>query len=154
VGFLTDDYGFRAALHSRSASARAAYDLFRFVPGDGDGNATRVHSGRLPWWSAPDLKIHFIRPLTSLTFALDERAFGDNPLGYHLVSLAWYLWLLAFAAALFRSLLAPAAATCALAAFAWAGAHVEAYAWISARHVLIAAALAATALAIVAARRS
>jgi hypothetical protein len=154
IGFLTDDHGFRAALHARNGHAPAAYDLFRFVPGDLVGNARGMRSGRLPWWSAPDLKIHFVRPLTSLAFALDEHMFHDRPLGYHLVSLAWYAALLLVAASWFRRLLPAPAATCALAVFAWAAAHVEAYAWISARHIVIAATFAAAALAAVAARRS
>jgi len=64
----------------------------------------------LPWWAAPDLRIHFLRPLTGLAFAADDRLFGDDPLGYHVVSLAWYAALLLAAAALFRRLL-PAAAS-------------------------------------------
>jgi hypothetical protein len=147
VGFLTDDHSFRAAVRSTSARAPAPYDLFRFAT-DAETNQLRVRVGHLPWWAAPDLKIHFLRPLTGLLFAADVRVFDDAPLGYHLHSLAWYLALLIAAAVFFRRVLPPAAATIALAVFGFAAAHVEAYAWVSARHVATAAAFAAAALAV------
>lgn len=153
IGFLTDDHAFRAELRSSDPRAPAVYDLFRFVPGSAAGNELRLRYGRLPWWAAPDLKIQFLRPLTSLAFAADDRLFDDDPLGYHLTSLAWYLGLLVAAAALFRRLLAPAAATLAVAVYGLSAAHVEAYAWLSARHAVIAGALAAASLAAQCTRR-
>jgi len=148
VGFATDDHAFRAVLHSRSPLAPAKSDLFRFVRGDPAETRLLVRTGHLPWWSAPDLRIHFLRPLTSLAFAADDSRFGDDPLGYHLVSLAWYLALLVAVACALRRLLAPPAATLALAVFALSAAHVQAYAWISARHVAVGGALGAAALAL------
>lgn len=148
IGALTDDHAFHAALHAPGGRAPAAYDLFRFVPGDVAGNQLRIRFGHLPWWAAPDLEIHFLRPLTSLVFAGEDAAFDGAPFAGHLISLAFLLALLLAAASAFRRALPPAAATLALAVFAWSAAHVEAYAWISARHVLIAAVFAATALAL------
>ncbi|HKE20621.1 MAG TPA: hypothetical protein VKB80_37360 [Kofleriaceae bacterium] len=148
IGFATDDHAFRAILRSQSPLAPAKSDLFRFVRGDPAETRLLVRTGHLPWWSAPDLRIHFLRPLTSLAFAADDRLFGDDPLGYHLVSLAWYLALLIAVACALRRLLAPPAATLALAVFAMSAAHVQAYAWISARHVAVGGALAAVALAL------
>jgi hypothetical protein len=63
-------------------------------------------------------------------------------------SLLWFALLLGGAAALFRSILPPAAATLGLAVFGFAAAHSEAYAWISARHALLGGAGAAWALAL------
>ena len=153
IGFLTDDHGFRAVLRSSNPHAPPPHDLFRFIPGDPAGNQLRIRIGRLPWWAAPDLRIHFLRPLTGLAFAADDRLFGGDPLGYHVVSLAWYAALLIAAAALFRRLLPAAAATLAVAVLGLSAAHVDAYAWISARHVAIAGALSAAALALHASRR-
>lgn len=151
LGFITDDQGFRARLHSEHAPA--AWDLFAFQSGDPSENATLIRYGRLPWWSAPDLKIHFARPLTGELFAADDALFGDRPVLYHLHSLAWFLVLLAGTAALFRALarrgvITPEAATLALLCFGLAGAHAQGYAWISARHVLVGAAGVAWALAL------
>src|SRR4051794_17430899 len=86
VGFATDDYGFRALLGRRG---RSPLDLFRFAPGDVVENHRLVTYGVLPWWSAPDLKLHFFRPLTGALLALDARLFGNHPFGYHLHSLLW-----------------------------------------------------------------
>jgi hypothetical protein len=148
IGALTDDHAFHAMLHAPNGRAPAAYDLFRFVPGDLAGNQLRIRYGHLPWWTAPDLKIHFLRPLTSLVFAAEDTAFGGAPLAGHVLSLLFLLALLLLAASGFRRRLPPAAATLALAVFGWSAAHVEAYAWISARHALIAATFAAAALSV------
>lgn len=146
IGFLTDDHAFRAMLHAHSEHAPAAWDLFRFESGDPAGNALRVRVGHLAWWAAPDLKIHFLRPLTSGVLAADDAVAG-TPLSGHLISLAFQLALLVCAHVWFRRILPPAAATLALAVFGLSAAHVEAYGWISARHVVLAAAFAAASLA-------
>jgi hypothetical protein len=144
-GFVTDDQGFRAVLH---AGARPAWDLFRFQSGDPDVTAAMIRFGHLAWWAAPDLQIHFLRPLTGLLFALDDRLFGDAAIAYHVHSLLWLAVLLAGVASLYRRILTPAAATLGVLAFGLAAAHTEAYAWISARHVVVGGAGAAWALAI------
>ena len=143
VRFATDDYGFHALLERRG---RSPLDLFRFASGDLAENHRLVTYGMLPWWSAPDLKLHFLRPLTGLLFALDTRLFGNQPFGYHVHSLVWLLALLIAARLLFRRFLPEPSATIALAVFAFRSAHVLPYAWLSARHVLVGAVPAAFAL--------
>lgn len=140
VGFCTDDYGFRALLRARP---HAFVDMFRFASGDPAANLVRIATGHLPWWTAPDLRLHLVRPLTGALFAIDVAVFGDATLGYHLQSLAWYAALLLAAARLFRRLLTPVAASFALAIFGLRAAHVVPYGWISARHLLVGGALAA-----------
>ena len=146
TGFITDDHAFRAMLHSTSGRAPAAWDLFRFAGGDPETTALAIRFGHTPWWTSPDFRIHFARPLTSLLFAADDRVFGDNPVGYHLHSLVWFVAFLAAAAACLRRILPHAVATVALAVFAWHAGHSQAYAWPSARHVLVAATPALLAL--------
>jgi hypothetical protein len=145
VGFCTDDYGFRALLRARP---HAFVDMFRFASGELAANQLRIATGHLPWWTAPDFRLHLVRPLTGALFAADVALFGQATLGYHLHSLAWYAALLLGAACLFRRLLAPPAAIFALAVFALRGAHVLPYAWISARHLVIGGALATWALVV------
>ena len=146
TGFITDDHVFRVLLHSTSGRAPAAWDLFRFSGGDPETTALAIRFGHTPWWTSPDFRIHFARPLTSLLFAFDDRVFGDNPVGYHLHSLVWFAAFLAAAAACLRRILPHAVATVALAVFAWHAGHSQAYAWPSARHVLVAATPALLAL--------
>ncbi|HEY4178994.1 MAG TPA: hypothetical protein VGM90_19240 [Kofleriaceae bacterium] len=145
LGFVTDDQGFRARLHLTS---QPAWDSFAFQSGDPAENTQLIRTGRLPWWSAPDLKIHFARPLTGELFALDDSVFGDAAFGYHAHSLLWFVLLLVGVAAFYRRLLPLPAATLALLCFGLAGAHAQGYAWISARHVLVGAAGVAWALAL------
>jgi hypothetical protein len=135
TGFCTDDHSFRALLHA----GRPAYDLFRFAPGNPDANHALIARGALPWWSSLDLKIHFFRPLTGVLFFIDQHLFGDQPLGYHLDSVALYLALVTCVALFYRRLLGASSGTVAAAVFAFAPAHAGAYAWVSARHVLVAA---------------
>jgi len=148
LGFISDDYAFRALLHSTSSHAPASWDLFQFQSGDPVRATALIRVGRLVWWAAPDLRIHFLRPLTSLLFAAEDRLFGDAALGYHVSSLLWFGLLLAGVAALFRRILPPTAATLGLAVFGFAAAHSEAYAWISAQHALLGGVGAAWALAL------
>ena len=136
VGFFADDYTFLVALRHR---VRPFYDLFRFSTGDVEQTRHLMVSGDYPWWTALDFKLHFIRPLTSIVLAVDSFLFGNHPLGYHLDALAWYLLLLVGAWMFFRRVLSGPAATLALFVFTLRSGHALPYAWISARHVLIAA---------------
>jgi hypothetical protein len=121
-------------------------DLFRFASGELDENRRAIALGRFPWWTAPDFKLHFVRPLTGALFALDMAAFGDRPLGYHVHSLLWFLGLLVAASLLFRRTLPYGTAAIAAAIFGFRSAHVLPYAWLSARHVLVGAVPATCAL--------
>lgn len=47
--------------------------------------------GILPWWTDEKAKIHFFRPLATLTHWLDYQWFPKNPYWMHSVSLFWYL---------------------------------------------------------------
>jgi hypothetical protein len=139
LGFYNDDHALRAALQGSWPGGPPAWDLYRFASGDAAENRAAIAAGGLPWWTAPELKLHLVRPLASLLFVLDYRVFADAPLGYHLHSLAWYLVLTAAVGALFRSLLPRATANLGLLVFAVSAAHFYPFAWISCRHLLIAA---------------
>jgi hypothetical protein len=136
IGFYQDDWDLIAALRR---GVRPFYDLFRFATGDLRGNQALIGSGDYPFWIAPDFKLHLIRPLTSIVLSIDNAVFGNEPLGYHLDTLAWYVALLVGVSMVFRRVLPPAAATLSLLVFALRTSHTLPFAWISARHVLIAA---------------
>jgi hypothetical protein len=61
LGFVTDDYGLRAPLHAPAPYGRPAYDLFRFASGQLAQNDHAIRAGRLPWWTASDLRIPGLR---------------------------------------------------------------------------------------------
>jgi len=138
--FYNDDHALRAALEGTwPGGGPPLWDLYRFATGDPAQNRASVEIGALPWWTAPGLKLHLVRPLTSLLFALDHAVFRDASLGYHLHSIAWYLVLVAAAGALLRSVLSRASAHLAMLLFGISAAHFFPYAWISCRHMLLAA---------------
>jgi hypothetical protein len=119
------------------------WDVFVQTP-DGPGAAARlIASGEIPWWTAPDLKMHFHRILPSLQLALSRVLFGHAPLGWHVGSLLWYLALLCAAAAFFRQVLPGATANLALLVFALSDANVFPFAWPAALYAPMAATFAA-----------
>jgi hypothetical protein len=136
IGFYQDDYNLIAALRR---GVRPFYDLFRFATGNVRSNEALIASGVYPFWIAPDFKLHLIRPLSSIVLSIDNAVFGNHPLGYHLHTLAWYAALLVGVSMLFRRVLPPASATLSLLVFALRASHTMSFAWISARHVLVAA---------------
>jgi hypothetical protein len=139
VGFLTDDYPLIDWLEHRLPFSPPWWDLYHFTPDGPDAIRQDIATGDLPWWTTPALHLHLVRPLASVLLALDHAAFGRAAVGWHLHSLAWYVLLLAAAGLFFRRLLPPATATVALIVFAFSDANVFPFAWMSARHLLLAA---------------
>jgi hypothetical protein len=139
VGFLTDDYPLIDWLEHRLPFSPPWWDLYHFTPDAPDAIRRDIATGDLPWWTAPALHLHLVRPFASVLLALDHAAFGRAAVGWHLHSLAWYALLLAAAGLFFRRLLPPATATFALIVFAFSDANVLPFAWPSARHHLLAA---------------
>lgn len=50
-----------------------------------------IEQGRIPWWSSPDLKISFFRPVTALTYYLDYSYWPRSLELMHLQSILWFL---------------------------------------------------------------
>ena len=135
-GFLTDDHRFLAL--SAQRGSRFAPELFDFASGDVARNLESIARGRLPWWTAPDFRLHLWRPLTGALFAAQYRLFGTHAWGYHLCSLGLLAILLVLTQRLFREILPPRARLWAFAVFALR-VHPDAYGWIAAQHVLLGA---------------
>ncbi|MGH7440066.1 MAG: hypothetical protein ACRENE_30615 [Polyangiaceae bacterium] len=119
------------------------WDVFVQTPGGPGAAARLIASGEIPWWTAPDIKMHFHRILPSLQLALSRVLFGHAPLGWHVGSLLWYLALLCAAAAFFRQVLPKATANLALLVFALSDANVFPFAWPAALYAPMAATFAA-----------
>ena len=113
------------------------YDLYRFVPGDPEINRTYIKQGFIAWWSAPDMRVRLLRPLSSVLFTMERHLFGDRALFYHLHSLAWFAGLLAALWALYRRWFTREVAALALLVFGLSSANLHLYGWVSARHVLL-----------------
>lgn len=137
-GFFADDYGHQIALSGEAElPSMRPWSLYDF--GDlGDGEWSVLPPGTFPWWTSPDWKVRFFRPLASLSLWLDHAVFGSLAFGYHLVGLALFAVSLALAWRLYRALgLAPRAALLALAFLACEDGSVTAVGWLANRNTLL-----------------
>ena len=133
-----DDYVHLAFLEDILPVHRQWWNLYTFVPEDSAARETMLRYGMLPWWSSPELKLVFFRPLASALLKLDHVLFGRHVLGWHVHSLLWWAALLGVVARLYRRAVPAAAATLALAMFAIDDAHWAPIVWPAARNGLVA----------------
>ena len=146
VGFIGDDYLQIAQLERWSPVATSPLDLYQFMPRDAAAVERLRQDGIIPYFAAPELKIAFLRPLTSALMWLDHTLFGRWPLPYHVHTLLWYGGLLLIVAALLRRTLPAGLSLLALAVFCLDDAHAMAAGWIAARNATVSCALVFLAL--------
>jgi hypothetical protein len=139
TGIVADDYVIEAAVK------RDAWSAFVFLPRD---PSTRISAalaerdaGRMPWWT--DVQMHqvFLRPLASLTHAMDFR-FWPNALWWmHLENIAVFTLVVWLAGLIYTELGLPRAVL-GLATFFYAmsGNHAMSVAWLAGRNTLMATA--------------
>jgi hypothetical protein len=124
-------------LHSRP------FDVFVFVDGDPHDAALLRDEGMYSWWTDPQLKLSFFRPLTSLTHALDHALWPDSPAAQLAHNLVWLALALVTVWIFYRRFLAVRwIAVLALALYAFDDARGPVVGWIANRNALIALALA------------
>ncbi len=139
-GFLYDDYIHQFMLRRVDAGAPVQpWNLYNF--GTRPGPDDPLHKwGFFPWWTDPDFKIRFFRPVTSLSIALDYRLYGDWAPGYHLTSIILFIILLVLARRLYRRLGMPDGAVLwSTAILALSDIHTLPTGWIANRNSLLAA---------------
>jgi hypothetical protein len=140
LGFASDDLlllvGIEAPHADRRRDLWALYDLL-----PRGATAQAITQGHVPWWSAPDLEMAFLRPLSSALFALDHALFGRWAAGYHLVSVLWLVALLGAWSRLLVRLLPRQTAQLAFALLCLDDAAALPATWIANRHALVGAAL-------------
>jgi hypothetical protein len=146
IGFAADDFAQLGMLSGDYLVHRAPWDLFTFSDGSLADTKVLMHGGFYPWWAYPGVRLSMLRPLSSLLMWLDFRLFGENPLGYHLHSLLWWLLLLAVVARLFYRLLRVEVALLAFAFFALDESLGLPLGWIANRNAVISALFALCAL--------
>ncbi len=120
--------------------AQGSFDLFTFTSGRAADNVPLIEQGvMLPWFTDPELRVAFFRPLSSLTHRLDLALWPGSPRLMYVHSLAWFGGLLAAVAWLYRRI-ETTALVAGLAALLYAVDHVHgpAVAWLSNRNALIA----------------
>lgn len=65
-------------------------ELFTFFDGDPERTMKFVDTGDMPWWTVPDIKAAFWRPITVMTHWVDYQLWPDMPVLMHAHSIAWF----------------------------------------------------------------
>ena len=90
------------ALHPVAGLPPSRWDLFSFVGHAPRNTLTQMNVGVLPWWSDPEVKLAFWRPLSAVTHLVDWTLWPRSPLLMHLQSLFWFALALVAVAAFYR----------------------------------------------------
>ncbi|MCY1073757.1 DUF2637 domain-containing protein [Archangium lansingense] len=140
-GFMPDDYVYVGVLEGHAPPAplsTTTFDLYRLISGDPAQMQPLLDKGVMPWWTLPDLRIAFFRPLSSALMVVDHALFGTNPVGYHVHTILWYLGLVAVVGVLLWRILPGAVGAMALLLFAIDDAHIASVAWLTNRSTVVA----------------
>lgn len=123
-------------------------DLFSFTTGrPADNFALMDEALMLPWWTDPEIRVAFFRPIAALTHQLDVALWPDSPTLMHLHSLGWLALSLALVAAVYaRFETVPWIAGLATVLYAIDDARGPTVAWLSNRNALLAVVLGCAAL--------
>lgn len=120
LGLFADDYFLAAAMDGELAAPRDALDLFNFVDGTQPDVQALQRLGSIAWWAAPDLRVSFLRPLSSALMHMDRALFGRALWAYHAHSIfAWSLLVVAAGVLYLRVLRSWPVAALATAFFAF-----------------------------------
>jgi hypothetical protein len=139
TGFVFDDYVLLYKLAHPGSDVwpgSAPLDLFRWL--DPQHYARFIDGAGLAWWTFDHTTIAFMRPVSSLTHALDQWLWPNNAVGMHVQSVLWFALLLGLAAKLYAEMIESrwiAGVACAM--FALDSAHGVAVGWISNRNALV-----------------
>lgn len=151
VGFQLDDHVHRVALgHGTQVEGMPGtrWDLFRFTPGTTAEMTALMRRGVFPYWTLPELRLSFLRPLSTLTHLLDDGLWPERPALMHAQGLLWYASLVFLAARIYRLLFAATPWLVGLAAILYAvdDAHGIPVTWLAHRNALVATTFAFAAL--------
>jgi hypothetical protein len=141
--FLADDWDHYAMQAGIYPVARGKLDLFNFVADDDAERRALLGTGRLPWWTAANIHLAVLRPLSSALLYFDYRVLDGphHPGRLHLHSWLWWLILMAAVASLLGSVLPLPSAALGVLIYALDDAHVLPVTWTANRSELIAIAL-------------
>jgi hypothetical protein len=142
TGFTVDDYAQLAMIHGDYPVARAPLSLFTFSDGSVQENTRLRDVGFFPWWSAPDLRLSLLRPISSALMWFDAYAFGRSAFAYHLHSAFWWIAMMLAIWQFLQRALSRWAAVLAFALFTLHPAHNVLLGWIANRNALVCTAFA------------
>jgi hypothetical protein len=150
LGLQLDDNILSVALMDPPPAAnwsRGPSDVFAFFTGDAAETRRYLDAGLIPWWTHPDFRIAFFRPLAGLTHWIDFRLWPSHPWLMHVHSLLWFGAAVAAAAVFFRRFIGPTwVAGLASVLYALDDAHGAPAAWLANRNASIASCFGVLAL--------
>lgn len=128
-----------------TARPRAWWDIFTLVEGDAAFTSTARYVWATPWWTWPELKVRFLRPVAAVTHYFDYVLFGERYWLMHLHSVLWYgAACFAITGLALRASRDRLAALLGAAMFAVDDAHATAASWLAGRNALVGLSLLAT----------
>jgi hypothetical protein len=142
TGFTVDDYAQLAMIHGDYPVPRAPLSLFTFSDGSVQENTRLREVGFFPWWTAPDLRLSLLRPLSSALMWFDAFFLGRDAFRYHLHSVFWWLAMQLALWQFFKRALSGWPAVLALALLTLHPAHNVLLGWIANRNALVCTAFA------------
>ncbi|WAS98303.1 hypothetical protein [Nannocystis punicea] len=146
-GLVLDDVAQQAFMHAKLAGGerdKPWWALFHLVTPSREQLLGQRTAGRVPWWTHPELRIVFFRPLASADAYVDALAWPRTPWLMHLHGLLLYALLCALVLRLYRRLASPEGqgiAALAAAIFLVDPTHAAPVAWLAQRNAVIAALL-------------
>ncbi|HNR31582.1 MAG TPA: hypothetical protein PKI11_11900 [Candidatus Hydrogenedentes bacterium] len=138
TGFFLDDYAHLMAIDGRNPVA-GPWNLYVFAPGDAAETTRLIDEGPFPWFTDPNLRVEFFRPLASATMRLDRALFGDAAWAYHLHCVLWRVALLLAVGGVVRRVLPGGLGLLTFLLFTVDEAHWFTALWWSHRHTYVAA---------------
>jgi len=137
MGLFMDDY-FHVAILEGLVPFGNWWDLFNFAPGQDNAMSAQIYQGILPWYTLPEMKASFFRPLTCVLAAADHALFGRAFELWHVHSLLWHLLLIWAYWLVARRALRGGAGMLAVAIFTLAPSHWFPVVWVANRNALVA----------------
>lgn len=140
AGYFLDDGMHTYVLEGNDipGGPRGTWDLYRFADG-GEGTRQATREGFFPWWTTPDLKLAFFRPIPSLWRAADHALWGESAFVPHLEASIVFALLVFVVARTYGRLIGGVAAGVAALLFAVDDAHGLLVGWIANRYALLVA---------------
>ena len=83
--FMCDDFcGYSSVTGDRyyPAKDKYFYNIYDYI----DPNVKRIYPQAMPWWTSLDMKLLFLRPLTSILLKWQVDVWGKNPAPLHLMN--------------------------------------------------------------------
>ncbi|UCE59290.1 MAG: hypothetical protein JSU63_17835 [Phycisphaerales bacterium] len=107
-GWVVDDHHHRLWMGDYPdfpSPSDSPWDLFVFANGDPARTREMMDLGVWPWWTLPEIRAAFFRPVTVLTHRLDYTLWPQLPSLMHAQSVLWFAGLVAAVTLLYRRFL-------------------------------------------------